>query len=126
MYIVMLHKSDPHPQVILEDLELRTDCLDGLGAALSLQGGYIGHLSIQIPWNALTSKPVIIELDRVHLILHPQQDVSVDSKSEAAYAALSKQASIAAAELANSSWKNALVSRLLNRAVSGIQLRILS
>ena len=117
-------------QVVLEDLELRSDCLEGLGAPISLQGGYVGNLRIKIPWNSLTSKPVIIELEKIHLILHPQQ--SIARNSEANYAALSKQASIAAAELAKranikatTSWRSNILSRVLNRIISSIQLRIL-
>lgn len=59
-------------EIVLDDLELRADCLDGLGLPLSLEAGYVGSLRISIPWSSLGSKPVVAEFERIHLILRLQ------------------------------------------------------
>ena len=59
-------------EIVVDDLELRSDCLDGLGLPLSLEAGYVGSLRISIPWSSLGSKPVVAELERIHLILRLQ------------------------------------------------------
>jgi hypothetical protein len=59
-------------EIVLDDLELRADCLDGLGLPVSLEAGYVGSLRISIPWSSLGSKPVVAEVERIHLILRLQ------------------------------------------------------
>lgn len=56
-------------EIVLDDLELRIDCLDGLGLPITLEAGYVGSLRISIPWSSLGSKPVVAEIDRLHLVL---------------------------------------------------------
>ena len=69
-------------EIVVDDLELRADCLDGLGLPLTLEAGYVGSLRISIPWSSLGSKPVVAELERVHLILRlqvPKKDRDIET-----------------------------------------------
>jgi len=56
-------------EIALDDLELRADCLDGLGLPLTLEAGYVGSLRISIPWQYLGTKPVVAEIERLHLVV---------------------------------------------------------
>jgi vacuolar protein sorting-associated protein 13A/C len=59
-------------EIVLDDLELRSDCLDGLGLPLSLVAGYVSSLRISIPWSSLGTRPVVVELERLHLVVRLQ------------------------------------------------------
>jgi vacuolar protein sorting-associated protein 13A/C len=59
-------------EIVLDDLELRPDCLDGLGLPLTLVAGYVGSLRISIPWSSLGTRPVVAELERLHLVVRLQ------------------------------------------------------
>jgi hypothetical protein len=113
-------------EILLEDLELRADCLDGLGIPLTLEAGYVGNLRISIPWSSLGSKPVEAELDRVHLILKLKENVEAGSLDAAAE--VSKQAAIMAAELAKrsnvSSTSPGWLTSLVNKLIKSFQVRV--
>jgi vacuolar protein sorting-associated protein 13A/C len=64
-------------EIVLDDLELRPDCLDGLGLPLTLEAGYVGSLRISIPWSSLGTKPVVAELERIHLVFRLQVCVRI-------------------------------------------------
>ena len=117
-------------EIVLDDLELRSDCLDGLGLPLTLEAGYVGNLRISIPWSYLGTKPVVAEIDRIHLVLRLQENLRASSQDAAATAAeMSKQAAIMAAELAkrsngSSSSPGWLTSMLMNKIINSFQMRV--
>jgi hypothetical protein len=39
--------------------------------------GFLGKLSLQIPWRDLSSKPVVVRIERVYLLVQPKPKSSV-------------------------------------------------
>lgn len=68
----MMASSDfltPPGDVHLEGLRLRKDAFKSFALPLSIRTGYIGKLTIQIPWTQLRSKPVVISIDEIFVCL---------------------------------------------------------
>ena len=57
----------------LHNIWFRRDALDRFGLPFSLQYGYIGEISIQIPWSAIYTQPCRIIFNKVSLVLEVQQ-----------------------------------------------------
>jgi len=55
----------------LTDLKLRSDICDKLGLPLSLVLGRIRKLFLKVPWNALSSQPVQLEITGLDLLINP-------------------------------------------------------
>lgn len=54
-------------KVELRDVPLRKDVLDSLGLPLVLEGGVISHISMNVPWRHLSTKPVRLSVRGVRL-----------------------------------------------------------
>ncbi|EKU20589.1 vacuolar protein sorting-associated, partial [Nannochloropsis gaditana CCMP526] len=54
----------------LFNVYLKEDVLDTLGLPLTLRFGRIGHVEVQIPWNQLGRKAVIVKLEQVHVLVY--------------------------------------------------------
>jgi len=49
---------------------LKDDILDLLGLPITLRFARIGHIEIQIPWNQLGGKPVVVKIEQVHVLAY--------------------------------------------------------
>lgn len=58
-------------KIELNNLSLKRNALDGLNLPISISHGTLNHLSVKIPWTALESKPVRIEIDGLYLQAGP-------------------------------------------------------
>ena len=58
-------------EIDLHDLTLKKDIFDGLGIPVKLILGRIKKLYIKVPWNALSSKPVKLDIEGVELVIEP-------------------------------------------------------
>ena len=83
---------------VLYDLELRLDVLqaqlDELGIPLELTRGFVQKLSITVPWFQLLSKPVVVRISAVEVVVTAKTPASVAERAAAAAVA----AAAAAAE----------------------------
>ena len=69
----------------LTQLELNTDAIDSLGLPVRVLGGHLGEVSVQVPWRELRTKPIVINLHRVYLLLAPKDaSTPLDLEAEAA------------------------------------------
>ncbi|PSC70464.1 Methionine gamma-lyase isoform A [Micractinium conductrix] len=83
----------------LENVGLRPDAFEHLQLPFTLRSGNIGRIQAQVPWRALRS-PVVVELSDVHLRIALRRDEELSEGAAAERAWLTKQAELAAAELA--------------------------
>ncbi|KAI5287454.1 hypothetical protein KEM54_005985, partial [Ascosphaera aggregata] len=68
--------------VKLRNLELRREALDQLHLPLNVVEGYLGELTLSIPWSNLRSKPVKVNIQDVFLLAAPQMDAEFDPEDE--------------------------------------------
>ena len=60
--------------IILKDLELRTDLLDTADLPVQVVRGRIGSLRIQVPWKSLWSAPVVMMIGNVDVQTKPRDE----------------------------------------------------
>ncbi|XP_022781348.1 vacuolar protein sorting-associated protein 13A-like [Stylophora pistillata] len=64
--------------VVLTDLELRDDALDAFHLPIEVTHGYVGKISLTIPWTNLYSEPFDIAVHDVYLIARPIRERTYD------------------------------------------------
>ncbi|KAL9595366.1 MAG: hypothetical protein Q9219_006492 [cf. Caloplaca sp. 3 TL-2023] len=69
--------------VKLRNLELRREALDQLHLPVNVVEGYLGSLTMSIPWTNLRGKPVRINVEDVFLLAAPKEDAEYDEEEEA-------------------------------------------
>ncbi|KAL8703518.1 MAG: hypothetical protein Q9201_003303 [Fulgogasparrea decipioides] len=69
--------------VKLRNLELRREALDQLHLPVNVVEGYLGSLTMSIPWTNLRGKPVRINIEEVFLLAAPKEDAEYDEEEEA-------------------------------------------
>lgn len=80
-YVVGLRKEDLSVSIWggdieLNDVQLKKDIFTKLKLPLQLVYGQIGYLRIQIPWRSLSSKPVVVEIRDVWMVVKPKTESS--------------------------------------------------
>ncbi|SPO25926.1 related to VPS13 - involved in regulating membrane traffic [Ustilago trichophora] len=86
--------------VKLRNLRLKTSALDKFRLPIDVKEGYLGDLTLSIPWSNLKGKPVRILVENVYLLAAPKNSsVEVDEEEEAQRAQAAKQEKLANAEL---------------------------
>lgn len=66
---LLTHHSFGIGYVVLEKLELRSDAFDKLNLPIALRRGYIGRLELAIPWGNPGTKPTVIKVDQIYMVL---------------------------------------------------------
>lgn len=59
---------------VLRDLELKPEALDGLQLPIALRRGYIGCIEFQLPWGTPGTKPTVVKIDEVYLLLETRYE----------------------------------------------------
>ncbi|XP_047313414.1 uncharacterized protein LOC124916706 [Impatiens glandulifera] len=118
-------------EVLLENVELILEAFDYLQLPFSLKQGFVGRLSIKIPWKKLGWDPIIITLEDVFIRASQRDDHewSTDAVERREFAA--KKAKLAAAELAKLSRRvcdnragQSFASYITAKILDGIQVSI--
>eukprot|EP00803_Ostreobium_quekettii_P009394 evm.model.scf_204.13 EVM.evm.TU.scf_204.13 scf_204:99162-102872(-) len=91
--------------VVIENARLRTDAFDYLQFPFKVNYGCIGRLQLQVPWRALRSSPIVVELSDVTLSCTPWDEHEWSGEASIKRARAAKQAQVAAAELEKLSTK---------------------
>ncbi|KAI7863890.1 hypothetical protein BDF14DRAFT_1998124 [Spinellus fusiger] len=86
-------------EVNLKNLKLRKEALDKLDLPVDVLEGYLGELTLSIPWANLKTKPVKVFVDHVYLLAVPKSEVSISPAEEEERAQMLKQRRLATAEL---------------------------
>ncbi|KAL8833621.1 MAG: hypothetical protein Q9170_004169 [Blastenia crenularia] len=69
--------------VKLRNLELRREALDQLHLPVNVVEGYLGSLTMSIPWTNLRGKPVRVNIEDVFLLAAPKEDAEYNEEEEA-------------------------------------------
>ncbi|KAI9272903.1 hypothetical protein BDA99DRAFT_569176 [Phascolomyces articulosus] len=83
----------------LRDLKLRREALDKLDLPINVLEGYLGQLTLSIPWSNLKTKPVKVFVENVYLLAVPKTESTISLEEEEERAQLLKQRRLATAEL---------------------------
>ncbi|CAI9119065.1 OLC1v1020728C1 [Oldenlandia corymbosa var. corymbosa] len=60
--------------VVLKDLKLKAEALNSLKLPVIVKAGFIGTITLKVPWKSLGKEPVIVLIDRVFILAHPEAD----------------------------------------------------
>ncbi|KAI9480349.1 MAG: hypothetical protein EXX96DRAFT_521344 [Benjaminiella poitrasii] len=67
-------------QVTLRDLKLRREALDKLNLPVDVLEGYLGELTLTIPWNNLRGKPVVIHINDAYVLAVPRNESTMTAE----------------------------------------------
>ncbi|KAG2213335.1 hypothetical protein INT46_007194 [Mucor plumbeus] len=90
-------------EVNLRNLKLRRDALDKLDLPINVSEGYLGELTLIIPWSNLRNEPVKIIIDHVYLLAEPKNESTVTVEEEEQRAQELKRRRLSTAEMLESS-----------------------
>ncbi|BAS78620.1 Os02g0470600 [Oryza sativa Japonica Group] len=60
--------------VVLKDLKLKADALNSLRLPVTVKAGFVGTITLKVPWKSLGKEPVIVLIDRLFVLAHPAPD----------------------------------------------------
>lgn len=60
--------------VILKDLQLKAEALNSLNLPITVKAGFLGSITLKVPWNRLGKESVVVLLDRIFILAEPIQD----------------------------------------------------
>ncbi|KAB2092888.1 hypothetical protein ES319_A02G061000v1 [Gossypium barbadense] len=60
--------------VVLKDLKLKAEALNSLNLPVAVKAGFVGTITLKVPWKSLGNEPVIVLIDRVIVLAHPTPD----------------------------------------------------
>uniref|UniRef100_A0A2P2MA96 Uncharacterized protein LOC8261314 n=1 Tax=Rhizophora mucronata TaxID=61149 RepID=A0A2P2MA96_RHIMU len=60
--------------VVLKDLKLKAEALNSLKLPVTVKAGFVGTITLKVPWKSLGKEPVIVLIDRVFLLAQPAPD----------------------------------------------------
>jgi vacuolar protein sorting-associated protein 13A/C len=60
--------------VVLKDLKLKAEALNALKLPVTVKSGFVGTITLKVPWKRLGKEPVIVLVDRVFILAHPAPD----------------------------------------------------
>ncbi|KAF7728851.1 hypothetical protein EC973_005477 [Apophysomyces ossiformis] len=86
-------------EVNLKDLKLKREALDKLDLPINVSEGFLGELTLSIPWANLKTKPVKVYVNNVYLLAVPKDENTVTLQEEEERAQQLKQRRLATAEL---------------------------
>jgi vacuolar protein sorting-associated protein 13A/C len=122
--------------IALKDLSLKSTALDDLDLPVKLLYGHLEELSLDIPWNNLRSKPVVVHLSGLYIIVGPNTNASQTAELKRERELSAKRASMAELDAINpeiagtnddeASFTEKFVTKIINNIqvkVSSIHLR---
>ncbi|PTQ34792.1 hypothetical protein MARPO_0076s0036 [Marchantia polymorpha] len=68
--------------VVLKDLQLKAEALNALKLPITVKAGFLGSVTLKVPWNRLGKEPVIVLLDRIFVLAEPLQDESSSKRED--------------------------------------------
>ncbi|KAG0559465.1 hypothetical protein KC19_10G107200 [Ceratodon purpureus] len=68
--------------VVLRDLQLKAEALNALNLPITVKAGFLGSVTLKVPWNRLGKDPVIVLLDRIFILAEPLKDDRTFTKED--------------------------------------------
>lgn len=75
---ISLWKGD----VELTNLKVKTEALDFLNLPIQVKEGFVGTLTLKIPWKNLGSQPTLVYMDDVYVLACPKSELTYDEEAE--------------------------------------------
>ncbi|CAG8450182.1 1456_t:CDS:10 [Cetraspora pellucida] len=120
--------------VVLRDLQLKKEALDKFNLPIDVLEGYLGELTLNIPWSNLKNKPVKVVINDVFLLAVPKAESEYDPEEDEKRAQQVKQEQLANAEILHTApseiteeddQKNqSFVTKLVTKIVDNLQISI--
>ncbi|KAL9941010.1 hypothetical protein V8E36_000498 [Tilletia maclaganii] len=124
--------------VKLRNLRLKTSALDKFRLPIDVKEGYLGDLTLSIPWSNLKGKPVRVLIENVYLLAAPKNAAAeFDEAEEEERAQAAKQEKLANAELlgrndsqamgisaADAQKNESFTSSLITKIVDNVQITV--
>ncbi|KAF0534769.1 vacuolar protein sorting-associated protein 13 [Gigaspora margarita] len=118
--------------VVLRNLQLKKEALDKFNLPIDVLEGYVGELTLNIPWSNLKNKPVKVFINDVYLLAVPKAESEDDPEEIERRAQQLKQEQLANAELLHTSpeateddQKNqSFMTKLVTKIVDNLQISI--
>ncbi|XP_073302377.1 uncharacterized protein [Primulina huaijiensis] len=60
--------------VVLKDLKLKAEALNSLKLPVTVKAGFLGTITLKVPWKGLGKEPVIVLIDQVFILATPAPD----------------------------------------------------
>ncbi|KAL8484750.1 hypothetical protein ACS0TY_027161 [Phlomoides rotata] len=60
--------------VVLRDLKLKAEALNALKLPVTVKAGFLGTITLKVPWKSLGKEPVIVLIDQVFILANPASD----------------------------------------------------
>ncbi|KAL5782083.1 hypothetical protein ACOSP7_007112 [Xanthoceras sorbifolium] len=60
--------------VVLKDLKLKAEALNSLKLPVTVEAGFVGTITLKVPWKSLGKEPVVVLIDRVFILAYPASD----------------------------------------------------
>ncbi|XP_073012998.1 uncharacterized protein [Typha latifolia] len=60
--------------VVLKDLKLKAEALNSLRLPVTVKAGFVGTITLKVPWKSLGKEPVVVLIDRVFILAYPAPD----------------------------------------------------
>ncbi|XP_051130647.1 uncharacterized protein LOC127251100 isoform X2 [Andrographis paniculata] len=57
--------------VVLKDLKLKAEALNALKLPVIVKAGFLGSITLKVPWKSLGKEPVIVLIDQVFILANP-------------------------------------------------------
>lgn len=80
--------------IVFNNLELKSNCLDDLNVPVRLLYGKIGKFSLKLSYLKFFSSPSVVEIDELFLLIVPNQHASYDEAAEKKQAKEAKEAEL--------------------------------
>ncbi|KAL7310459.1 Vacuolar protein sorting-associated protein 13 [Mucor circinelloides] len=126
-------------EVTLRDLKLRREALDKFNLPVDVLEGYLGELTLTIPWNNLRGKPVVIHVKDAYVLAVPRNESTMTAdelaqrdqdakmrKLENAELMVDANEHDAAEDAKNDTFANQLLTKILNNlqfSITNIHIR---
>ncbi|OAD68026.1 hypothetical protein PHYBLDRAFT_57710 [Phycomyces blakesleeanus NRRL 1555(-)] len=127
-------------EVVLRNLRLKREALDKLNLPVDVLHGYLGELTLTIPWSNLKGKPVMININDVYVLAVPRNESTMTADEIKARQHEAKMRKLADAEMIhqpvehtnaaedakNETFANQLMQKILNNlqfSITNIHIR---
>lgn len=94
-------------RLVIDDVKLRADTFNGPNIPFHVYEGRAGRLRVDVPWSALSSSPLKVYMENVHLLAGPKLEQHSQSQSQ------SNSSKTSTLQKPIHSWHQTIVGRLL-------------
>ncbi|KAF9594340.1 hypothetical protein IFM89_030469 [Coptis chinensis] len=111
--------------VVLKDLKLKAEALNALRLPVIVKAGFVGTITLKVPWKSLGKEPVIVLIDRVFVLAHPAPDGSTLKEAETATLEAKARSKLENTP-SGSSWLGSLIATIIGNlkiSISNVHIR---